>query len=255
MKALILAAGRGSRMAGLTAGRPKCLVEFRGRALLDWQIAALREGGASEIGIVTGYRRELLSDRGLREFFNPRWAETNMVSSLARAREWLAREPCLVSYSDIVYSAAGPIALAASTAEIAISYDADWRRQWELRFDDPLCDAETFRIGTDGRLCEIGGRPRTIEEVEGQYMGLLRFAPAGWAEVERIRAELDPAACDRIDMTSTLARVIEAGRIAIAAIRYRGVWAELDTENDVRVLGSTGWFDATGPDAAGGAER
>lgn len=83
MKAIILAAGRCSRMKDLTDDRPKCLVELRGKPLLEWQLIALRAAGISEIAIVTGYKRELLCNRGLHEFHNPRWADTNMVSSLA----------------------------------------------------------------------------------------------------------------------------------------------------------------------------
>ena len=241
MRAVILAAGRGSRMAALTAERPKCMVEFRGRKLLEWQLCALRSAGVTEIAVVTGYRRELLAGFGLVEFHNARWAETNMVSSLACAANWLSAGPCIVSYSDIVYEAAGPAALARSTAQIAVTFDPEWRAQWELRFGDPLLDAETFRVSARSELVEIGKRPKAIEEVEGQYMGLLRLGPAGWREIERIRAELDPATRDRIDMTSTLQRVIEAGRVAISAIPYRGSWAELDTENDVRVLGDLPW--------------
>lgn len=79
MKAIILAAGRGSRMKGLTDQKPKCLVELRGKTLLEWQLKALREAGVSEIAVVTGYRRELLAAYGLTEFHNPRWAETNML--------------------------------------------------------------------------------------------------------------------------------------------------------------------------------
>ncbi len=89
MKAILLAAGRGSRMKELTDARPKCLLELRGKSLLDRQLEALRKAGISEIAIVTGYKRELLADRGLVEFHNPRWADTNMVSSLASAQEWL----------------------------------------------------------------------------------------------------------------------------------------------------------------------
>ena len=70
MKAIILAAGRGSRMNKLTQDRPKCLVELHGRSLLNIQINTLRDAGISDIGIVTGYKRELLTDRGLVEFHN-----------------------------------------------------------------------------------------------------------------------------------------------------------------------------------------
>ena len=96
MRAIILAAGRGSRMNDLTDDRPKCLVELRGKPLLEWQLAAIREAGITEIAIVTGYKRELLARYELTEFHNPRWAETQMLSSLAYAKKWLESSPSIV---------------------------------------------------------------------------------------------------------------------------------------------------------------
>lgn len=233
MKAIILAAGRGSRMKNLTDECPKCLVELRGKSLLDWQLAALREAGITEIAIVTGYKRELLNDRGLVEFHNPRWAETNMVSSLACAAAWLETDSCVVSYSDIFYSASAVTALMHCPAMLAVTYDANWRALWEKRFGDPLLDAETFRLKADGTLAEIGNKPKTVEEVEGQYMGLLRFTPEGWGEVVRIRSSLTAEQCDRMHMTGTLQKVIEAGRVPVAAVPYRDEWGEVDSADDL----------------------
>lgn len=233
MKAIILAAGRGSRMKNMTDDCPKCLVELRGKPLLEWQLAALHEAGISEIAIVTGYKRELLASRAPMEFHNPRWAETNMVSSLAYAQEWLQAEPCIVSYSDIFYDASAVESLMASTAKLAVTYDPHWLKLWEKRFGDPLLDAETFRLQADGTLAEIGNKPQSVDEVQGQYMGLLRFTPAGWAEVVRIRTGLTSAECDRMHMTGTLQKVIEAARVPIAAIPYVGAWGEVDSAEDL----------------------
>lgn len=233
MKAIILAAGRGSRMRDLTEERPKCLVELRGKALLDWQLQALRAAGISNIAIVTGYKRELLANRGLIEFHNTRWAETNMVSSLACAQEWLQAEPCVVSYSDIFYSSVAVQSLINCTAPLAITYDPNWLELWSQRFGDPLVDAETFRLTPEHKLAEIGNKPKTVAEVQGQYMGLLRFTPEGWAEVVRIRAELTPEQCDKIHMTGTLQKIIDAGRLAITAVPYKGEWGEVDSAEDL----------------------
>ena len=233
MKAIILAAGRGSRMKNLTDECPKCLVELRGKPLLDWQLKALREAGITEIAIVTGYKRELLIDRGMVEFHNPRWAETNMVSSLACAAAWLEADSCVVSYSDIFYDASAVTALMSCSAQLAVTYDANWRALWEKRFGDPLLDAETFRMKADGTLVEIGNKPKTVEEVEGQYMGLLRFTPEGWGEVVRIRSALPAEQCDRMHMTGTLQKVIEAGRVPVVAVPYRDEWGEVDSADDL----------------------
>jgi len=223
-------------MKGLTDDRPKCLVKLRGKPLLEWQLQALRESGIEEIGIVTGYRRELLADSGLVEFHNERWAETNMVSSLACARAWLMDGPCVVSYSDIFYATQAVAALMHCPAALAVTYDCNWLSLWKGRFGDPLLDAETFRLNPDGTLAEIGNKPRTIAEVQGQYMGLLRIAPDGWHEIERMRSGLSEADRDRMHMTGTLQQVVQSGRVPIAALPYDLPWGEIDSADDLALF-------------------
>ncbi len=235
MKAIILAAGRGSRMKNMTEDRPKCLVELRGKPWLEWQLTALHEAGLSEIAIVTGYKRELLASRAPMEFHNPRWAETNMVSSLECALEWLQAEPCIVSYSDIFYDANAIRALMDTNAELAITYDPNWRTLWESRFADPLLDAETFVMDANSILLEIGQKAKQIEEIQGQYMGLLRFTPASWQKVEALRETLAPGVRDKLDMTGMLQRLISGYRVEIRALPYTGEWGEVDSADDLAV--------------------
>ncbi len=126
MKAIILAAGRGSRMKKLTDERPKCLVELHGQSLLDRQIATLKKAGINSIAIVTGYRKEMLDGYDLYKFHNQRWSETNMLSSLACADDWLQTDNCIVSYSDIFYQPSAVKALIASPYKLSITYDINW---------------------------------------------------------------------------------------------------------------------------------
>jgi choline kinase len=238
MRAIILAAGRGSRMGDLTEERPKCLLEFAGKTLLYWQKKALTEAGVTEIGIVTGYRRELVAQADLVEFHNAEWTQTNMVSSLACADAWLQSEPCIVSYADLYFEAAGLRQLADSVVSLTITYDRNWLALWQKRFENPLEDAETFRLNADGTLKEIGARPQTVEEVEGQYMGLLRIAPDAWEEIQRIRQALPDMERAKLDVTSLLQKVIEGGRVPINTVPYEGKWAEYDSPDDLDVSGS-----------------
>ena len=62
MKAIILAAGRGSRMNNISLEKPKCLVEIFGQTLLNFQLSAMRKSGIDDIAIVTGYKREMLGN-------------------------------------------------------------------------------------------------------------------------------------------------------------------------------------------------
>src|SRR5262249_61394707 len=103
MRAIILAAGRGSRLGPLGDGRPKCLVELSGKPLVERQVAALRGGGVSEIGIVRGYRLQMIQLPGGVYFENPRWSETNMVSSLCAAARGRRSGPAIGSDPGIFF--------------------------------------------------------------------------------------------------------------------------------------------------------
>ena len=233
MRAIILAAGRGSRMKTATEDRPKCLVELAGHSLFSLQTAALRAGGVDQIAVVGGYRAEQLVRPEVTLFRNERWAETNMVMSLAAAAEWLKASPCLVSYADIFYPATTVRRLAALTGpQLAIAYDPNWRSLWEARFADPLSDAETFRLRDGNRLVEIGARAASLDQIEGQYMGLLRFTPQSWASVETLLGDLEPARRDKLDMTSLLSLLLQGGADIRVAPTDAG-WGEVDSESDL----------------------
>lgn len=232
MRAIILAAGRGSRMGELGNERPKCLVELGGKPLLDRQIAALRGGGAEAVAVVRGYRAEMLERPGLDYFRNPRWAETNMVQSLATATPWLTTASVIVSYADIFYRRELIRDLAATPGDIVITYDRQWRALWSRRFADPLADAETFRTGNSGRLMEIGDKTTDIGDIVGQYMGLLKFTPRGWQAVEELLATLDAPTRDQLDMTGMLRRLLNRD-IAIETCGTEGQWGEIDNPSDL----------------------
>lgn len=230
-QAIVLAAGRGSRMKRLTEEVPKCLTPLAGKPLLHWQLESLSRAGASATTVVRGWKSERLSG-AFSTIDNEEWSTSNMVVTLSKASSLLSQSPCLVSYSDIVYHPDHVRALLASPGEIAITYDLDWLDLWKARNEsDPLADAETFHQ-EGGWLQEIGAKPKSLDQVHGQYMGLLRFSPSGWRKVEEFLATLAPERRNRLDMTSLLSALLERG-VAIAAVAVRGKWCECDTESDL----------------------
>jgi L-glutamine-phosphate cytidylyltransferase len=236
-RGLILAAGRGSRLGPLTADRPKGLVALRGRPLIEWQLHALRGAGIAEIAVVGGYRADALQPFGLPLFRNPRWSETNMVRSLLCADAWLSDAATVISYSDIVYDAATVGRLLSDPSDIAISYDPHWHALWAARFPEPLSDAETFALDHDGFVKDIGRKPSQVSEVEGQYMGLLKFSPPAWAGIRQKLTRLAPDRCDRLDMTAMLRLLMEDG-VRVKAVAAAGPWAEIDTADDLSLYES-----------------
>jgi choline kinase len=232
VRAVILAAGRGSRMGMLGEDRPKCLVPLCGKPLIERQVSALRNGGVQQVGVVRGYRAEMIDLPELTFFQNPRWAETNMVMSLACAGAWLREAPVIISYADIFYRHPLIRDLAAAEGDLVITYDQDWYRLWSQRFDDPLSDAETFSTDDTGRLLEIGGKTTNLQDIAGQYMGLLKFTPKAWTGVEALLTTLEPAARDRLDMTSLLRLLLRQG-FPISTLPTSGQWGEIDNPTDL----------------------
>jgi len=232
-RAVILAAGRGSRMGHLSEDRPKCLFELEGKPLLERQIAALRRGGIEQIGIVRGYRAEMIAVPGVDYFANERWAETSIIVSLMAASDWLRAGSVVVSYSDIFYRSEAVRDLTGSRGDLVITYDRDWRRLWTRRFSDPLSDAETFRVDAVGHLVEIGGKTSRIEDIGGQYIGLWKITPRAWRVIETLLNTLDATVRDRLDGTGLLRRLIAENAFAIDTFAIDGEWGEIDNPEDV----------------------
>ena len=240
-RALLLAAGRGSRLAPLTDDRPKCLVPLLGRPLLEYQIAALRHAGVTDIAIVGGYRHERLEPFVDTRFVNPRWDQGNMVVSLACAAEWLAAGDSLVCYTDIVYAAAAIDTLARSRGDIVITYDPHWLDLWSARFAEPLRDAESFAVDATGRLTDIGRKNAALEDIGGQYMGLVKLSRHGWQTVASHLRGLPPDTLDRLDMTALFGRLLGEG-VRIDAVAAPWPWAEVDSPDDLALYQSAPRF-------------
>jgi choline kinase len=105
---------------------------------------------------------------------------------------------------------------------------------WTRRFDDPLSDAETFRTDGTGNLIEIGRRTTKIDDIEGQYMGLLKFTPEAWRAVEAVLAAVDAKARDSMDMTTLLRALLDSG-FPIKTVGIAGQWGEIDSSSDLEL--------------------
>jgi choline kinase len=128
--------------------------------------------------------------------------------------------------------------LAGAPGQLVITYDRAWRRLWTRRFADPLADAETFRIDAAGQLLEIGGKTTRIEDIEGQYMGLLKFTPPAWSAVEALLGTLDPAVRNRLDVTGLLRLLLAGKEVPIGTFGTDGQWGEIDNPEDVALYES-----------------
>ena len=231
MYTLILAAGQGSRLGLRAAGGPKCLVELGGHSLLDRAISALAVSDDLDLHIIASKGVDQLAGRGCTVIDFPDASSTNIVGGLVRglaAGGWPSE--ALVLYGDVVFE---PVViertLAAQPADVVLPINSEWERLWRLRMPDPLADAETLRLSPDrSRVTEIGGQPRDLGSIEGQFMGVMRL---GSGAIASLRAT-DDAVRDHMDVTTWLSSLLGHG-LHIRPVQIPGGWLEIDTEADL----------------------
>ena len=243
-RAVILAAGRGTRLGSATADLPKVMVVLAGRTLLAHQRSTLRAARIDDIHLVLGHGAAAVrvdpDAQGLTIWENPAYATTNMVATLLCADGLLDGSADLViAYGDIVYTSDVVAALLAVDAPVSVVVDLAWRDYWQARMADPLADAETLRMDADGRLTELGRRPDEYDDVQGQYTGMIRVRADATLRFRASATALvgeDP----RAYMTTLLQRLIDDGVHVQAAPVHNG-WLEIDQPADLEIDHARFW--------------
>ena len=181
-QAVILSAGKGSRLYPYTEDRPKCLIELSGRSLLEWQLDALTHNGVRKVVIVTGFRHDLVEEvvaaRGqtrveIETVFNPFFQVADNLGSV-----WIARKhwdcDTLLLNGDTVVSTdlVGAVLANGCTNTIApITVTIDRKAQY---------DADDMKVLYKGRLLSRIGKE--LAEYNGEAIGLVAFRGLGSVE-------------------------------------------------------------------------
>ena len=225
--AIILSAGKGSRLLPLTADRPKCLIDFAGRSLLEWQLDALAASGIETVTVVTGFRADLVdavaADRpGVATLFNPFYHVADNLGSVWMAREEFARDTLLLNGDTLVSPELVGQVLRQASAPINVTID-----------EKPAYDADDMKVWQEeGRLRRIG---KTLEphETNAESIGLLAFRGEGRAlfvdAVERIMHTPAGTASWYLKVIDTLGPPGQVGTVPIVGHE----WAEVDFPEDL----------------------
>jgi choline kinase len=182
MKAIILAAGKGTRLNGLDL-KPKCLFEVGGETLLERQVATLRELQINDIVIVLGFEAERI--RRLYEHtasfvINSRFEETSSLYSL-----WLAREHLLDGFvvlnCDVLFHPQLLARLLSSPCDDALLVDL------VDKHNNHLGDEEMKVKISDGLVVDIR-KDMDPAEADGENVGIVKFSANG---ARRLVEEMD----------------------------------------------------------------
>lgn len=247
MKMIIVAAGQGIRLRPLTNNKPKCMVEYDEKPIIDYILDAADHCNITDIAVVNGYKKEVLEsyleDRGCTFFTNEEFDVTNMVTSLFTAKEFM-NDDLIISYADIVYKPEILEKLMASNADFSVVVDNEWKELWSLRMESPLEDAETMKT-RDGNIIELGKKPISYDEIEGQYIGLMKVSKSALSKLIKFYETLDRSKIyDGKDfynmyMTSLIQMVIDH-IMDVTPVFINGGWIEIDSVEDISAYNKEG---------------
>ena len=242
MNAIILAAGKGERLRPLTKEKPKCMVDLFGKSILNWQIEKFQKFGIKDITIITGYKSKSINHQQLNVIKNPEFDSTNMVETLFCARKKLLNST-IVSYGDILFEDNVLKKIIDSKDDFSVVVDKNWLEYWKIRNENPLDDAESLMINSEGYLTSIGQKVKTIEEIKGQYIGLMKFQNNGIVELKAFydkSKKLSLTGTNPLNkklkfqnsfMTDLLHSMILEG-YNLKSINIQNGWLEIDTISD-----------------------
>jgi len=230
MKAIILSAGQGSRLGHLVDDRPKCLIDFNGRTLLDRQLDTLEANGVHEAIVVTGFHDELVQEAisrrtggpSIRTIYNPFYKVADNTGSLFMAREELSGD-CLVWNGDtLVSNALMSKVVGNDRSGICVTID---RKE---SYDD-----DDMKVVEDGGLLKAIGKRLDLALVNAESIGLLAFRSGG---AEQFREAIEQAMRTPEGTTIWYLRVINhiAQSNDVWTLDINGEeWGEVDFPPDV----------------------
>ena len=175
MKTLILAAGRGTRISRYLSGNPKCTVDIgEGKCLIQYTVDLLKSRGIRDIGIVLGYKsqviRDVLEGREVSFFYNPFYDVTNSIASAWFARDFLEGDDLLIMNGDVYLEDRLLDRILAEKKSPVMFADESRKETADYKFfyEDGILNLRTDK--RDAGLC--GGRGRTFLGGSRLYRGL-----------------------------------------------------------------------------------
>jgi choline kinase len=240
VRAIIIGAGRGSRLMPTTADVPKCYAEIEERRILDWVIDAFRQNGVDDVCFIGGYKIDTV--RGDYPDFvfrhNDNWPNNNILASLFYAED-LMDEPFICCYYDTLFYAQAVKSVIANEDDIALVIDTGWLARYGERSEHPSTDAEKVTI-ENGVVTRIH---REIEERDayGEYIGMAKFSAEGAARLKRhyhrCREQFagqpfrEAKTFEKAYKIHLFQEMLEAGE-RMAHVDTPGEYIEIDTQED-----------------------
>ena len=241
-KALIIAAGLGSRLKKHTENLPKCMLDFGGKTLLQRQLEAYKNSGVENISLIRGYKKEKIKYKGIKYFENTDYRNNNILNSIFYA-EKVINGNIIISYSDILFDTSVVQRTLESNHDISVVVDIDWRGYYVGRKDHPISEAENVIFNSNNEVEKIGKINKGNQEVHGEFIGMIKLSDHGtkifkenFHRLKKIywnkpfqRAKVFQKAY----LTDFIQELVDIG-IKVHCVIIESGWKEIDTVEDYK---------------------
>ena len=226
-KAVVLAAGKGTRMGALTADVPKPMLAVCGKPLLEHVLERLRAAGIEAVFVVTGFRAEKVeryfAGYPMRLVFGRQEAINGTAKAALLARDFVADDSFLLTYGDILVSAAEYVGIAAQLEagrDIASVLAVK-------RVDDPWQGAAVYEEA--GRVTRIVEKPvRGTSSTNWNSAGLYAFR----ADIFDGLAVVTPSPRGEHELASGIERQLAEG-LRVEMYEIKGPWSDVGRPEDL----------------------
>ena len=225
-KAIVLAAGRGSRMGALTRELPKPMLPIHGRPMLEHIVRKLQGAGLHEVLLVTGYRRELV-EAHFRGFPGVSFAVQETAEGTAKAvmlgRDFAAGEPFLLTFGDILCGASNysGICEIQHRFHAAVVAGVKWA-------DDPWQGAAVY-TDPSGAVTRIVEKPAPgTSTTHWNSAGLYAFGGGIFEEI----ATVPKSPRGEYEITSAVERAVTLGQV-VRMFEITGDWSDVGRPEDL----------------------
>ncbi|MEE2970823.1 MAG: phosphoenolpyruvate mutase [Pseudomonadota bacterium] len=242
IRAVVLAASRGSALGPLTEDQPKCMVDIRGQPLLRRLVSTLRESGVRDVNVVRGYRKEAVDLPNITTLDNDDYETTGEAASLACALDKIEGD-CVIAYGDILFRRYILDNLLQAEGDIVVGVDAMWREragQTAERVRDLVQASATFSPSyhdDEPVLLRRVADDISDDDVCGEWIGLARLSARGSellrAEIEAMREDGSLNSASLPDLFSRLALKETPPRV----VYVTGHWLDVNDAFDLAKAG------------------
>ena len=241
-KALIIAAGLGSRLKKHTENLPKCMLDFGGKTLLQRQLDAYKKNSITDISVIRGYKKEKIKYKGLKYFENTDYKNNNILNSIFYAEDFINGN-IIISYSDILFDSTVVKRLLKSNHDISVVVDIDWRGYYVGRKDHPISEAENVIFNSNNEVEKIGKINTGNEEVHGEFIGMIKLSNRGteifkehFHRLKKIywnKPFQRAAIFQKAYLTDFIQELVDIG-IKVHCVIIESGWKEIDTVEDYK---------------------